>query len=77
MGKRPVVVLLVTSRTRPRALARSLRFLRWLLPAALLMVARSPAARVLEDDVITLNADALDSGPLTIADAVVKAHQKR
>ncbi len=71
----PVVVVLVKPNTPARQPATLLRWLRWLLPAALLVVSRTPIEIPDVDDVITLNADAVDSSPLAVADAIVKARE--
>ncbi len=71
--KPPIVVILVKPNTPARQPAMLLRWLRWLLPAALLVVSQAPIATADADDVITLNADAVDSSPLAVADAIVKA----
>ncbi len=68
-----VVVVVVKQGAGPSRLAAVLRWVRWLLPAALLIVAPTPLVRADTDDVITLNADAVDSSPLAVADAIVKA----
>ncbi len=73
----PVVVLVVKPSTPARKRAALLRWLRWLVPAALLVVSQKPMAIPGADDVITLNADAIDSGPLAVADAIVKAREGR
>ena len=69
----PVVVLLVRPGTPPRRSASIVRWLRWLLPAALLVVSRVPMEPPQDDEVITLDADAIESGPLSVADAIGKA----
>lgn len=72
---RPVVVL----RTSPASGAHAKALARWvraMLPAALLVIA-PPGAPVsdLPDDVIALDAQDLDSGPLAVADALVRARR--
>ncbi len=73
---RPVIVVLTkaTPAARRRVL---LRWLRALVPAALLVVSRAPIEVPGADDVITLNADTIDSGPLAVADAIVRARAGR
>jgi hypothetical protein len=75
-GVRTVVVV-VHPGTNPHRPAEILRWLRWLLPAALLVVA--PAAVPLGDayDVITIDADAVESGPLSLADAIARGREDR
>ncbi len=76
MKRRPrVVVVLVKPSTSARQPAILLRWLRWLLPAALLVVSQTPITTLDPDDVITLNADAVESSPLAVADAIVKARK--
>lgn len=71
----PVVVLLVRPGTSPRRSANLLRWLRWLLPAALLVVSQVPPGPADAADVITLDADSVESGPLSLADALAKARR--
>ncbi len=72
--RRPTVVLIVrptTDRSRRRQL---LRWLRLLLPAAMLLVSEVPLADITDSDsVITIDADAVDSGPLSLADSIARA----
>ena len=74
VGEKSGKPLLVVVRpgTNPRRSGQLLRWLRWLLPTALLVVA--PAAPPLGDayDVITVDADAVESGPLSLADAIAR-----
>jgi hypothetical protein len=74
--RNPVVVLLVHPETSPRRSANLLRWLRWLLPAALLVVSQVPLGPSEATDVITLDADAIESGPLSLADALDKARRE-
>jgi hypothetical protein len=68
------VVVVVRSETSPRRSASIVRWLRCLLPAALLVVTDAPLALASgDDDVITLDADAIASGPLSVASAIEKA----
>ncbi|BDG02370.1 hypothetical protein [Anaeromyxobacter oryzae] len=69
----PVVVLVVGPRTTPRRSATLTQWLRWLLPAALLVVSQVPLGTPESEDVITLDADSIESGPLSLADAIGKA----
>jgi hypothetical protein len=82
MGMRessPVVRVVVRPGTDPRRAAAIARWVRWLLPAALLVVSgASPGAPFPPlEDVITLDADDLDTGPLAIASAVERALARR
>ena len=71
------VVVVVKPGTSPRRSATIVRWLRCLLPAALLVVTDAPLASAPgDDDVITLDADAIDSGPLSVASAIEKAAAK-
>ncbi|HET6440407.1 MAG TPA: hypothetical protein VFG59_20275 [Anaeromyxobacter sp.] len=69
---RVVVVVLTSSPSDPRP-AALLRWIRYLLPAALLIVSGSPTLPNDASEVITLSADAVESSPLAVADAIVKA----
>lgn len=68
-----VVVVVVKQGAGVSRIAAVLRWIRWLLPATFLIVSPTPLARADVDDVVTLNADAVDSSPLAVADAIVKA----
>ena len=79
------VVVVVSPETNPRRSAVLLRWLRWLLPAALLVVSNASLALpqegdddviTLDADAITLDADAIGSGPLSMASAIEKALSK-
>lgn len=59
----------------PRRAREVLRWVRWLLPAAILLVGPAPSPEV--DEVITIDADAVQSGPLSVADALVRGHDRR
>jgi len=76
MKRLPTVVVLVKpgSAAPPAAL---LKWVRWLLPAAFLVVSQGPVIPTVSKDVIVLNADDIDAGPLTVADAIVKAIERR
>jgi hypothetical protein len=74
---RSVVVLVVKPGSSARRSTRLVRWLRWLLPAALLIVSQKPLFPPGADDVMTLDADAVESGPLAVADAIVKARELR
>jgi hypothetical protein len=70
------VVVLVHPTTSPRHSSEILRWLRWLLPAALLVVAPASAPLSQLDDVITLDADDVASGPLSVADALTRGVER-
>lgn len=73
----PVVRVLVRPGTNPRRPAVIARWVRWLLPAALLIVSEvTPDTVTADDDDITLDADDVDTGPLAIASAIQKALAK-
>lgn len=64
----PTVVLLVKPETSPRRSSRVARWVRVLLPTAVLIVASAPLPPTLGDDLITLDVDAVaDAGPLSLA----------
>jgi hypothetical protein len=73
----PVVVVLVRPGTPARRSASIVRWVRWLLPAALLVVSGVPLDPPQTDDLITLDADDPESGPLSVADAIGKALERR
>jgi hypothetical protein len=56
VSARPLVVV-VRPGADPRRVATVLCWLRWLVPAALLFVARAPAEVVMTSSVVTLDAD--------------------
>ncbi len=72
-----VVVVVVKPGAGASRMAALLRWVRWLVPAALLIVSPTPLVRGDSEDVITLNGDAVDSSPLAVADAIVKARGSR
>ncbi len=61
------VVLVVGEKTSPRRSSEIVRWIRALLPAALIMVSSAPIAADASDDVITVRVDELDAGPLAVA----------
>ena len=74
----PVVRVLVRPGTNPRRPAAIARWVRWMLPAALLIFSDvTPDALPGDDDVITLDADDVDAGPLSVASAIQKALVRR
>jgi hypothetical protein len=72
-----VVVVVVRQGTGVSRLAAVLRWVRWLLPATLLIISSTPLVCTDSDAVITLEADAVESSPLAVADAIVKARGGR
>ncbi len=66
------VVLVVGSGTNPRRPAEIMRWVRALVPAALILVSSAPMSAPASDDVITVNVDELDAGPLAIAAALAR-----
>jgi hypothetical protein len=61
------VVLVVDEKTNPRRSREIMRWIRALLPAALIMVSSAPVAADAPDDVITVRIDEPDAGPLAVA----------
>ena len=61
------VVLIVGEKTSPRRSGEIMRWIRALLPAALIMVSSAPIAADASDDVVTVRVDDLDAGPLAVA----------
>ncbi len=71
--KRPIVVLRTSGANRGR-LGSLARWVRALLPAAVLIVAPVGGEGTIgSDDAIALDGDALPSGPLSLADAIARA----
>jgi hypothetical protein len=70
--RRETVVVLVRSSTNFRRSDEILSWLRRLLPTALLVIAPAALPSAAED-VITIDADAVESGPLSLADALARA----
>lgn len=70
----PTVVLLVRPGTSARRSSRVSRWVRALLPTALLVVSAAPLSSGNDDDdVITLDVDAVaDAGPLSLAAELVR-----
>jgi hypothetical protein len=75
--KPPVVVVLVKSGTTMRQRATLLRWLRGLVPAALLVISQTPIGPMDSAGVVTLSADTIEAGPLAVADAILKAREGR
>lgn len=61
----------------PRRAGEVLRWIRWLLPAAILLVGSAPTVPSDPDEVITLDVDAMQSGPLCVADALARERGHR
>ena len=61
------VVLVVGEKMSPRRSSEIMRSIRALLPAALIMASSAPIAADASDDVITVQVDELDAGPLAVA----------
>jgi hypothetical protein len=69
----PTVVLVVRPGTSARRSSRVSRWIRALLPTALLVVSSAPLPSSGDDDVITLDVDAVaDAGPLSLAAALAR-----
>lgn len=66
-GRISTVVLVVNERTSPRRSSEIMRWVRALVPAAFIMVSSAPFVAGARDDVVTLNVDDVDAGPLSIA----------
>ena len=69
----PAVVVIVRPTTTAEKSRRVLGWLRWLLPAAFLILSEAPLTAVSgADRVITIDVDAVESGPLSVADALTR-----
>ncbi len=66
------VVLVVGEKTSPRRSGEIMRWVRALVPAALILVSSAPLAAPASDDVITVTVDELDAGPLAVAAALAR-----
>ncbi len=71
------VVLVVSSGTNPRRPAEIMRWVRALVPAALILVSSAPMSVPAGDDVITVNVDDVDAGPLSVAAALARPRGAR
>jgi hypothetical protein len=71
------VVLLVRPGANPRRASEIGRWLRALVPAALILVSSVPIAVQPDDDVVTVSADDVDAGPLSVAAALARAREHR
>lgn len=65
------VVLVVRPGANPRRTSEIRRWIRALVPAALILVSSVPLAAT-SDDVVTVSADEVDAGPLAIAAALAR-----
>ena len=69
----PAVVVIVRPTTTAEKSRQVLGWLRWLLPAALLILSETPLTTVNgADRVITIDVDAVESGPMSVADALTR-----
>ncbi len=73
MNDTRTVVVVVHPETSPGRSSEILRWLRWLLPTALLVIAPTSATFSELEQVITIDVDAVGSGPLSVAAAVDRA----
>ncbi len=69
--KETVVVVVKPGRT-PRRTTQVLKWVRWLVPAALLIVSGGVVPTADASAVITIDADSVESGPLSVADALAR-----
>jgi hypothetical protein len=65
------IVVFVRPAASERKSIEVLRWLRWMLPAALLVLTAAPPPAI-GDPVIVIDADAVDAGPLAVAAAVAR-----
>ncbi len=70
------VVLVVGKATSPRRSSEIMRWVRALVPAALILVSSAPLAAA-ASDVVTVNVDEVDAGPLSIAAALARPRGER
>jgi hypothetical protein len=66
------VVLVVRDGTSPRRSVEIMRWVRTLVPAALVLVLSAPISLGASDGVITVNVDEVDAGPLAVAAALAR-----
>lgn len=70
------VVLVVRPGANPRRASEVRRWIRALVPAALILVSSVPLAAA-PDDVVTVSADEVDAGPLAVAAALARPRHPR
>lgn len=70
------VVLVVKPGGNPRRASEIRRWIRALVPAALILVSSVPLATA-GDDVVTVSADEIDAGPLAVAAALTRPRHPR
>jgi general stress protein CsbA len=73
----PTLVVIVHRAASPRRTGEIMKWVRWMLPAAMLVVARASAGWSESSEVITIDADAVESGPLSLADALTRPRTGR
>ncbi len=66
------VVVVVKAGRSPRRTMQVLKWVRWFVPAALLIVSSGVMPAVGVDGAITIDADSVESGPLSVADALTR-----
>jgi siroheme synthase (precorrin-2 oxidase/ferrochelatase) len=71
------VVLVVGKGTSPRQASEIRRWIRALVPAALILISSAPLQGGAADGVVTVSADDLESGPLAVADALARIRTHR
>lgn len=76
-SERETVVVVVKTGMNPRRASQVLRWVRCLLPAALLVTSGTALPATESDDVITIDADTVASGPLSVADALARDRDRR
>lgn len=62
---------------RPGRSGEVLRWIRWLLPTAVMLVGTPALPPADADEVISVDVDAVESGPLSLADALVRDRRGR
>lgn len=71
------VVLVVRPGASPHRATEIRRWIRALMPAALILVSSVPIDVGPTDDVVTISADEVDAGPLAVAAALSRLRQGR
>jgi hypothetical protein len=71
------VVLVVQPGSNPRRASEIRRWIRALVPAALILVSSVPIDVNAGDDVVTLSADEVEAGPLAVAAALARPRHGR